>query len=262
MSSELDYELLLQAEFGKEESDQLLELFAKLVSRYKLSDWEPSVFNAGKFCEALVAGLYNYDSGSTNGGKRSYGDNISYLKNKEGARLHKLSKSNRRWLVDVVNITKGFRDDRGVAHISTIYNTNHLDSHYVLNNIKWLLAETLRIVAAQNNPDSIESFIESLIQIDVPYVDVIAGDWVINKEVSLTDEILILLLKSTPEGLQKQKLFKSLNHRHISSVRKIIPQILKKRLIHIVGEKIYLTSSGSLRVQNLLIERKHGKKWS
>src|SRR5205823_9268028 len=124
-------------------AQQLLDEFISQERRFIQRDWEPSQLDAGQFCEVMSRILYHMDSGSINAGKD--GDEcLKYIENPNAQHLF----PQRHTMVNMAKVTRAvykLRSTRGAIHISPTYKANHMDSKLVLEGVRWLFSETLRV---------------------------------------------------------------------------------------------------------------------
>lgn len=241
---------LRKASFDPALSKELFSSYSEVRNRYIAGDWQPQELNGGRFCEALAAFLFNYDAQRSTGFNRDFSRNMQYIQDENGSRSHRIDTKTRRWFVKIIRATKGFRDDRDVAHISPTYSTSHLDSSYVLNNVKWLMAELIRVISGED-PEKVEEFIEQSLEADLPAIDDIEGEQFVNVDLSTNEEILAHLFKGYPFPLLKKDLKKWIP-KSARMVDLSLNQLSKARLIKIMDDQVHLSSSGRKRAEAVL----------
>jgi hypothetical protein len=185
-------------------TEQLVDEYISQEKRYIQRDWEPSQLDGGQFCEVLSRILYHVDSGSLNRGKD--GDEcLKYVENHQN--LHALQpRQTALHLGKVIRTVYKFRSARGAVHISPTYRANHMDSRLVLEGVRWLFAEALRIWW-KDDREKVASAIRELIQFDVPAVGKFEDVLMVQRtDLSPSEEILVLLHYAGEKGFTRKEL--------------------------------------------------------
>ena len=185
---------------------QMIDEYISIERRFVLGDWEPAELDGGQFAEILSRILYHIDSGNLNY-TRSVSDCLMYLGN-DNATHHHAPRKELLHMAKVLGAVYKFRSDRGAVHISPIYEPNHMDSKLIIENVRWLFAETLRIFWAGDR-NKVAKTIRELLQFDTPCVG-IYGERTLVQRIDLKpiEEILILLHHAGDDGATRSELGK------------------------------------------------------
>jgi hypothetical protein len=231
---------------------QLVEEFIAAEQRFIQRDWEPAELDGGHFCEVCVRIYYHMDSGNLAQAK-SFDDCLRYIEN--GQVTHSIQpRHNSLHVLRVLTTIYKFRNQRGVAHISPTYSPNHMDARFVIESVRWLMNETLRIFW-NGDREIVAKAVRELLQFDVPAIGRF-GDAVIVQRTDLTaeEELLVLLHYAGESGFSRRVLGK-----YAQFAPATITQALQrltapnKREVIAIGEGAYrLTDLGSKRVREQL----------
>ena len=125
---------------------QLLDEFISAERRFIQRDWEPSQLDGGQFCEIAARLFYHQDSGNLNRSK-PFEECAKYIENDQVTHAI-IPQHDALHVVRVLRTTYKFRSQRGGIHISPTYKPNHMDSRFIIESIRWVMNETLRIFLA------------------------------------------------------------------------------------------------------------------
>jgi hypothetical protein len=183
---------------------QLVDEFISQEKRFIQRDWEPSQLDGGQFCEVLARILYHMDSGTLNRGKDA-DECLKWVENESNQ--HALTpRQTALHMAKVIRTVYKFRSARGAVHISPSYQANHMDSRLVLEGVRWLSAESLRIWW-KNDREQVAKAIRELIQFDVPAVGKFEDVLLVQRvDLSPADEILVLLHYAGEKGFNRTEL--------------------------------------------------------
>jgi DNA-binding MarR family transcriptional regulator len=185
-------------------ASQLIDEFVSLERRFVLRDWEPAQLDGGQFCEVAGRILYHLDSGNLNPAKE-FGDSLSYLENDQNSHQLKPRKDYLH-LARVLRLVYKFRSDRGAVHISPTYAPNHMDSRLVVECVRWVLAEMLRLFW-NSDRERVAVAIRQLLRFDTPCVGIYDDRTIVQRvDLKPEEELLILLHHAGEEGLSRSQI--------------------------------------------------------
>jgi hypothetical protein len=155
--------------------------------------------------------LYHADSANLNQGKE-FDDCLKFIENESN--LHKVQpRRDALHLAKVMRTAYKFRSQRGAVHISPTYNANHLDSKFLIECVRWLMNEFLRIFW-QGDRELVAKAIRELLQFDVPCIDTFEGALLVQRtDLSPEEEVLVLLHYAGETGFTRAELGKYLKLR-------------------------------------------------
>lgn len=184
----------------------LVKEFLSLENRFVLRDWEPATLDGGQFSEIYSRIIYAVDSENLNRTK-GVNDCLKYIEDPTNSNPHNFpERKSSLHMCKVLRFTYKFRSDRGAIHINPTYTANHLDSKLMIESIRWLFSELLRIFWSGDRKE-IEKLIKNIIEFDLPVVGRYEDKLLIQRtDCSTEEEILILLNYSGNDGLSRKEL--------------------------------------------------------
>jgi len=235
-------------------AEQLLNEFISIERRFIQRDWEPTELDGGQFCEIAMRILYHIDSGNLSYSK-GHDECVKYFENNSVP--HQLDRKEMAHISKVCQAVYKFRSQRGAVHISPTYKPNHMDSKFVIESVRWVFNELLRLFW-NSDKEAVAKVIRELLQFDVPCVGVF-GDKVLIQRTDLTveEEILVLLHYAGEQGYSRSEIGKhlfcspsaitvSLQKLYSSSMRQVVQ----------LSEGNYrLTDLGQRRIRNELADK-------
>jgi len=245
----------LAASIDSSLAEQLVNSYTKMQQRYYAGDWQPSELDGGQFCEAVARAIYQFDTGIIEDdlpGKIC--DQLLDRGNQPPAH-HNLESKHRNHFCRVLQTIYKFRSDRGVAHISGLFNANHLDAMFVDASVKWLFGEFLRLVWKKDR-NEVVAIIETLVQLEHPLIHELDGQpLVLSDALSAAEEVLVLLQHSSSGRLTKNEL-KQFIKKDQSTISKAITRLSTSKEVRIsnAGE-VAITPLGQARVREDIIPK-------
>ncbi len=214
---------------------QLIDEFISMEKRFIQRDWEPTELDGGQFCEILARLLYRADSENLNRTK-SLEDCLGYIEHDQVS--HAIQpRHNSIHLARVMKTAYKFRSQRGAVHISPTYNANHLDSKLLIESVRWLMNEFLRIFW-QGDREQVARAIRELLQFDVPCIGTFEGALLVQRtDLSPEEEVLVLLHYAGEKGFTRKEIGK---HAQCSPPR--VTETLKKLIAPTVRQAILLSN--------------------
>jgi hypothetical protein len=234
-------------------AEQLLAEFISLERRFVLRDWEPAELDGGQFAEALARALYHQDSGTLNLTK-DFDECLKWIENPANQNLQQIKPHQPLLhLTKVLRTIYKFRSQRGAVHISPTYSANELDSKFIIESVRWLMAETLRLFA-QVTRDAAASMIREILQFDVPCVGKFEDVIMVQRtDLSSEEEILVLLHYAGDQGFTRRELGQYARCSAASVTRMLqkleAPNI---RQVVAVSDRFRVTDLGSKRIRESL----------
>lgn len=234
---------------------KMLDEFISCERRFIQRDWEPAELDGGQFCEVVARIYYHQDSGSLNAGK-DFSDCVSYIL--DDKQPHNISP--RRDAIHVMSVLKvvyKFRSQRGAVHISPNYEPNHMDAKLVIENIRWVINETLRIFWEKDR-DLVAKAIRELLQFDVPCIGSFDDVLLVQRtDLSPEEEILLLLHYAGEVGFSRTEVG---IHALCSapSVTKSLQKLIAsdmRQIVQLPNGNFRLTDLGSRRIREQLSDK-------
>lgn len=230
----------------------IIDNYLEMQQRYHAADWMPAELDGGRFCEAVARAFYQLDTGTIND-KDLPGAIADLLLDKpRPLPSHTLDRKDRDHFCRVLQTTYKFRSDRGVAHVSPVYDANHLDATLVITNVKWLFAEFLRL-GWKKDRNEVAEIIEAIVQLEHPLIHELDGrPLVLSNSFNAAEEVLVLLQHS-PGGCLTRTQLKDFHQKSTSAVNKAINDLCVSRDIRLNGSgDIFITPLGEKHIREII----------
>lgn len=187
-------------------ASQLLDEFISLERRFIQRDWEPAELDGGQFCEVLARIIYHQDSGNLNLSK-PYEDCIKYIENEQVPHAVQ-PRRDALHIIAAIKVAYKFRSQRGGVHITPTYQANQMDAKFIIEVVRWLMNETLRVFW-QGDRERVAKAIREILQFDVPCVGKYEDQLMVQRtDLSVDQEILVLLHFAGEAGFTRNDLGK------------------------------------------------------
>jgi len=237
-------------------AEQLLAEFISLERRFVLRDWEPAELDGGQFAEVLARALYHVDSGTLNRTK-DFDKCLTWIEDSSNQHLQKVNPHRPLLhLAKVLRTIYKFRSQRGAIHITPTYSANQLDSKLMIEAVRWLMAEVLRLFA-QSTPEQAASMIREVLEFDVPCIGKFEEVLIVQRtDLKPEEELLVLLHYAGEKGFTRNELGKYACCSPASITRSIQAlQAAGCRQVVQVANRFRLTDLGSKRIREHLAEK-------
>lgn len=230
---------------------QLVDEFISAEKRFIQRDWEPAELDGGQFAEVAARILYHQDSGTLSHSKE-FNDCLGYVV--EDKNSHRMSRRDALHILRVLRTIYKFRSQRGAVHISPHYEVNHMDSKLIIEAVRWVTNEMLRLFW-NNDREQVAKAIRELLQFDVPCIGVFE-DVILVQRTDLTteEEVLILLHFAGEYGFSRTEVGRYAK-RAPSSVTDVIKGLLApecRQIVQLKNGNYRLTDLGSRRIREQL----------
>jgi hypothetical protein len=222
----VDLKATLAATLPKELVEALLTAYGEIESNFVHRRWKASELDAGHFVEAVRRIIeHRLFRTYTPIGKSLSGFNDKLLLQYEQGTG---DESYRILLPRILRAIYGIRNKRGVGHLGLI-SPNEMDATLILYNVKWVLAEILRLESGLT-PAETQKAIEVVIERETPLL------WkegtlvrVTDKSVTARDQVLLLLYDTSPQS--EEYLREQCEYKHVGNFRRILKRLHADKLI-------------------------------
>lgn len=229
-----------------------VESYVEMQQRFLAGDWQPTELDGGRFCEAISRCLLQMDTRKVDHHKLPGKVRESLL---DKSLPHKLGSKDRYHLAKVIEVVYGFRSDRGAVHISAEYTANYMDSMLVLHASKWIFAEFLRLVWNQDRRVVAET-IAQIVQLEHSVIHELDGKpLVLARDISATDEILLLLYHAANNRLGRADLREQAADQKPQNVNVALSRLIKSKDIRLAGDEVALTPNGQKRLLEQILPK-------
>lgn len=220
----------------KKLAEQLLETFCAGEEKYFLRDWKGTIVEVGQFIETASRVLYQLDTTVVDY-RRGVEECVSYLqdRDKRGQQLatpniHKATDiKSLRHISRVLTATYKIRSDRGAVHISAEYSANEMDARLLTDSARWILGDILRITW-QKAPGEVAAIIKELVRFKIPSISNVEDRTIVLRtDLTVDEEILMLLMHTGEQGLSRNEIGKSVMSTP-SSITKSLAKLCSKKM--------------------------------
>jgi hypothetical protein len=229
----------------------LVDELVSLERRYIQRDWEPAELDGGQFCEVLARILYHADSGNLSPG-RDLKECLKYLRN--DAVPHLMSRTDAQHIGKVLESIYKVRSARGAVHISPTYGPNQMDAKLVIECVRWMMAETLRIWWTSDR-ERVAVAIRELLQFDVPAIGAFEELLVVQRtDLTAEEELLLLLHYAGDAGFTRAELGRHAQ-RGSSTTTEALQRLAspqRRQIVLLPSNRYRLTDLGAKRVREEL----------
>ncbi|HCT76503.1 MAG TPA: hypothetical protein DGG94_02955 [Micromonosporaceae bacterium] len=235
---------------------RLFEEAAKLEEAFALRKWQSTELDGGRFAEVAARIIYGVDSGKFNLSK-GVDDCLRYVENPQVTHAFPdLQSANQ--LALILRATYKLRSQRGAVHVSPTYTANEIDSRMVVEGVRWVLAELLRVFVTTDQ-SALVTAVEELSRFPHPLIRQYGGQPLL-QSISLTaeEEVLVHLLNERT-GMTQAQLIRAIP-KDPSGVRRAVKHLADGRTRQIVGvgDRWEITDLGIVRAEaRLLLDNAH-----
>jgi hypothetical protein len=246
----------LKTSLGKEVdpqlAEQLIDEATSVEEAFLLRKWKYTELDGGRFAEVAARIVYSVDSGNLSRTK-GVDDCLKYIDNEQVTHQFPERQASVH-LAKVIRAVYKLRSQRGAVHVSPTYTANEIDSRLIVEAVRWLLADLLRIFVITDR-EQVAATIRSLARFPQPIIRQYQ-DLPFLQSVSFTteEEILAHLLNSD-EGLTTPALT-AVIPKSASGVRQALTKLSAARSRQVVQRsgKWLITDLGITRIQDRIVK--------
>jgi hypothetical protein len=238
-------------------TEALIDEFVSQEKRYVLRDWGPATLDGGQFAEAAARIVYHQDSGNLNA-RKQLDDCLEYVEDPTNKNKHAFpEKRAALHLAKVLRTLYKLRSQRGAVHIDPQYTANHIDSRLVLECVRWVFSELLRIFWTKSRSD-VAATIRELAQFEVPVVGKFGDILLVQRpDCTAEEEILLLLHYAGDAGMPRSDLSKFVKKSaaSISTAVARLESASRREIVRLPNGNYRLTDPGVRRVVTVLANK-------
>ena len=245
-------EELIKKGIDKTIVDKLLEEYRIAKREYFFGDYEKVILHSAKVSELILALIKNGILG-----KAVDLDNIYFNELFEEIRKYPKSSANEVILTlaipRVAESVYTIRSKKDVAHIKTI-DPNFIDASYCISACNWMISQ-LVLLYLKADPKEANELVNSIMEKKVPTIEEFEDGSIVvlRKDLSLSDEIMLILYYYYPNRINNSKLIKILRKSNPSYVKRLLNLLERERLIHQTKNGSKLTKLGIKCVEDEIL---------
>ena len=235
-------------------AEQLIDEFISIERSFIHRDWDPGELDGGQFCEIAMRILYHLDSKNLNYTK-GHDECLRYFENDKVD--HFLDRKEVGHIAKVSQAVYKFRSQRGAVHISPTYKPNHMDSKLVIECVRWMLNEMLRVFWNADR-EAVAKAIREVLQFDVPCIGVYKEKIIVQRtDLTAEEELLILLHYAGEIGYSRTEIGKYVmfSPSSVTTVLQKLVSPLMREVIQLNNGNYRLTDLGQRRIRLNLADK-------
>ncbi len=238
-------------------SEQLFQEATDLEEAFALKRWKYTELDGGRFAEVAARIIYGVDSGTYNLTK-GVDDCLKYIESEQVSHNFP-NRQSANQLAKILRAVYKLRSQRGAVHVSPIYTANEIDSRMVLEGVRWVLAELLRVFVTTDE-DALVTAIEELSRFPHPMIRNYGGQPLVQVTVLTSEEEVLVHLLHDRAGMTLTQLIR-LIPKDQAGVRRAIKHLVsgKVRQIVAVEERWEITDLGIRRIEARVIRENRRK---
>jgi hypothetical protein len=179
---------------------ELVDAYQTMITRYRRGDVEGCLVVAGKFVEHTFRVIEFLRSGHAPAEIKSPSATAKVIETDTS-----LTESLRLLVPRVaIGMIYEIRSKRGAVHVKEI-DPREIDAALAVHAAGWVLAEFLRLFHRSSEAE-VRTAMQELMHGDIPFVEAFGDEVVVTSHVSCEDELLLLLSKAEPHGLNRRAL--------------------------------------------------------
>jgi hypothetical protein len=177
---------------------QLVVTYERVISKFRTGDLDGCLVTAGKFVEHALRAIEFIRAGTAPREIKSPSETIKQIEKDQN-----LPESIRILMPRIAySMIYEVRSKRGAVHVKDL-DPRHIDGSLAVQAASWVIAEFLRLYHS-GNEDEVAEAMAVLMRGHVPFVEVFGDEQVVTKNVPCSLEILLLLSRASPNGLDRK----------------------------------------------------------
>jgi hypothetical protein len=233
-------------------ASQLIEEAISLEEAFLLRRWKYTELDGGRFAEVAARIIYSVDSGNVSL-TRSVDDCLRYIDNDKVP--HKFPETQTAiHIAKVIRAIYKLRSQRGAVHVSPKYTANEIDSRLIVESVRWILAEILRVFVTGDR-EEVATAIQALARFPNPLIRTYADLPLLQSTAFTTEEEILAHLLNSERGLTVAELI-SIIPKDQSTVRRAAKKLCGSQLRQVVerSRHLIITDLGTKRIEKRIAE--------
>ncbi len=248
----MSVDTILKGKYHANVVDALISAYKEIENNYTLGKWKASELDAGHFVEAARRMLeFELFGQATPIGSNLPNFNEVVLKGYQQAQG---DESLRILIPRLLWSIYGIRNKRGVGHLGTI-SPNKMDCSLILSNVKWVLAEFVRLASGLTSSET-QTLIDEIVQRELGLLWK-HGDTVrvLNSKLTAREKILLLLYDKSPQKLTDLRT--AIEYANTYDFKRIAKKLHSSRHIELTSdETCIITALGILAAERVVNHNK------
>ena len=255
MSNKTKVETILETQFDKSKSKNLVKYFTALTQNLEQGKWEDSLVNAGKFVEVSIKIILIHVGQNLPANEKDFKVGSSIDKIRQLGAVNLKSYGLRLQIPRACSFIYDITSNRGGRHHSNEFDPNEMDASTVSTLCSWILAELVRFCASNNlSVDEAHKLVISITERRYPVFEEIEDRIYVDgtKHRSARQCALLILYRKYPNRTDKYDLYDLVekNGYQRSNCRKAVDSI--KQYIDETYDGIVLRKRGLKEAEKIL----------
>lgn len=228
-------------------ANQLIDEAVSLEETFLLRKWKYSELDGGRFTEVAARIVYSADSRNLSRTK-SVDDCLKYVDNDQV--VHSFpERQGAIHLAKVLRAIYKLRSQRGAVHVSPTYTANEIDSRLIVECVRWVLADLLRVFVTTDR-EQVAVTIRDLARFPQPIIRRYDDVPLLQSVAFTTEEEILAHLLHDDDGMTTSTLI-SVIPKDASGVRRAIKALsaAKSRQLIERGGRWFITDLGITRIE-------------
>lgn len=230
---------------------QLIEEFVAVEEAFLLRKWKYSELDGGRFAEVAARIVYAIDSGNLSLSK-SVDDCLRYVDNEQVSH----SFPERQGAIHITKVIRAIyklRSQRGAVHVSPSYTANEIDSKLIVECVRWVLADLLRIFVSSDR-EKVADAVRSLARFPQPIIRRYNEIPLLQSVTFTTEEEVLAHLLDASNGLTTADLI-AIIPKSASGVRAAVKELslARSRQIVLRSGNWFVTDLGANRINERIV---------
>jgi hypothetical protein len=226
--------------------EELVKSYEAVITRYRKGDIDGCLSVAGKFVEHTLRAIEFVRTGAAPTEIMNASSTAATIEKDKS-----LPEAVRRLIPRVASsMIYDIRSKRGAVHVKEI-NPRHIDASLAVHSASWIMAEFLRLYHVSGEAEVSQAMI-ALMRAHVPFIEVFGDEVVVTRAVTCETELLLLLVKAEPDGLDRRALGEASKYKP-PTVTTTLQRLEGHRYVHkMKSGRFRVTGSGEHRVSELI----------
>jgi hypothetical protein len=232
-----------------------LQLFAEAVDveeSFALKRWKYTELDGGRFAEVAARIIYSVDAQNVSL-TRGVDECLKYIDNQSVSHAFP-EKQSAVHLSKVIRSIYKLRSQRGAVHVSPTYSANEIDSRLVVESVRWILAEILRIFVTTDR-EVLASVVQELARFPQPLIRNYGGQPLLQSISFTTEEEVLIHLLHERQGMTMPQLVQVIP-KDSTGVRKAVKRLAEAKVRQVVasGSIWEITDLGVTRAEDRILK--------
>lgn len=227
----------------------LVNAYEILISRHRRGDVEGCLVVAGRFVEHTFRALEQVRTGNAPSEIKSPAAAAKTIET-----VKSLPEPVRLLIPRVaLGMIYDIRSKRGAVHVKEI-DPRYIDAALAVHAGSWVMAEFLRLYH-NSEEEAVARSMQALMHGHIPFVETFGDEEVVTRQVSCREELLLLLTKAEPDGLDRRALGQASKYSP-PSVTRVLQHLDKRRLVHKMASGRYrITGPGLKHISEVMVAK-------